>query len=348
MHNTISIGLQTHTLIHILLLGFLGFAVSMIITPVYTTLAYRYQWWKKPRADAITGEKAALTMQLHGPKHKRLIPSMAGLVFVLATVIVTGLLNLNRAQTWLPLAAFAGAAAVGLIDDIINLRGNGGGVAGMRSQIKLALTTLVALIGGLYFYSKLDVASVHIPFVHAPLHIGLWIVPLFVLVVVATANAVNISDGEDGLAGGLAATAFGVYAIIAILERRFAVAGFCLTLCGGLLSYTWFNIFPARFFMGDVGSFALGTALGVVAMLTDTVLVLPVIGFVFVAEAGSSALQILSKKLRRGKRIFKVAPIHYHFEMLGWPETKVTMRFWIVGQVAAIVGLVFYVVGWYA
>jgi len=180
------------------------------------------------------------------------------------------------------------------------------------------------------------------------LHIGWLIVPLFVLVVVATANAVNISDGLDGLAGGLATTAFGAYAIIATLEHRFGVAGFCLTVVGALMSYTWFNIFPARFFMGDVGSFALGTALGVVAMQTDTVLLLPVIGAVFVAEAGSVILQIASKKLRHGKKLFRISPVHHHFEAIGWPEAKVTMRFWLIGQIAALGGLVLFVMGWYA
>jgi len=179
------------------------------------------------------------------------------------------------------------------------------------------------------------------------LHVGWLIIPIFIAVVVATANAVNISDGLDGLAGGLTATAFMVYSVIAILEQRYGVAGFCLTIVGALLSYTWFNVFPARFFMGDVGSFALGTALGVVAMITDTVLLLPIIGLVFVAEAGSSALQILSKKLRGGKKIFKIAPIHHHFEASGWPETKVTMRFWIIGQVAAVLGLITFLLGRY-
>ena len=179
------------------------------------------------------------------------------------------------------------------------------------------------------------------------MHLGWLIVPLFVLVIVATANAVNISDGLDGLAGGLAATSFGVYAIIAVLEHRYGVAGFCLTIVGALLSYTWFNVFPARFFMGDVGSFALGTALGVVAMITDTVLLLPIIGLVFVAEAGSVILQITSKKLRNGKKIFRVSPVHHHFEAIGWPETKVTMRFWIIGQVAGLAGLVLFMIGRY-
>ena len=165
--------------------------------------------------------------------------------------------------------------------------------------------------------------------------------------VVSTANAVNITDGLDGLAGGLAAIAFTIYAIIAFIEGRYGVAGFCMTIVGALLSYTWFNIYPARFFMGDVGSFALGTALGVVAMITDTVVLLPIIGAVFVMEAGSTLLQILSKKLRGGKKIFKIAPIHHHFEASGWPETKVTMRFWVLGQVSGVVGLIVFLLGTY-
>lgn len=347
MHSTLFFSVETDTLIRTLLLGFLGFLVSMLITPVYTTLAYRWQWWKKPRTAATTGEKASMFMQLHANKHKRHIPTMAGLVFLVSTTVVTILFNLDRTETWLPLAAFVGAAGVGLLDDIINIRGDGTGVAGLRSRLKLLLTTLVALIGGVYFYTKLDVTSIHIPGVAEPWHIGWLIVPLFVMVVVSTANAVNISDGLDGLAGGLVATAFGAYALIAALEGRFGVAGFCLTIVGALLSYTWFNIFPARFFMGDIGSFALGTALGVVAMITDTVLLLPVIGMVFVAEAGSSAIQILSKKLRHGKKVFKIAPIHHHFEAIGWPETKVTMRFWVIGNVSAVLGLIVFLLGRY-
>jgi len=347
MITTLHITVETDTLIRVLLLGFLGFLVSMIITPLYTTAAYRWEWWKKPRTETVTGEKAKIFAKLHAAKHKRLIPTMAGAITVTAVCLVTVLFNLSRAETWLPVAAFAGAAMVGLIDDIINLKGSGQGKAGLPPRIKLLLTTLVALVGGWFFYDKLDVNSIHVPAMHSQLHVGWLIVPIFVFVVVATANAVNISDGLDGLAGGLTSTAFGVYAIIAALEGRFGVAGFCMTIVGALLSYTWFNIFPARFFMGDVGSFALGTALGVVAMLTDTVLVLPLIGLVFVAEAGSVILQITSKKLRHGKKIFKVSPVHHHFEASGWPETKVTMRFWIIGQVCAVLGLIVFLLGRY-
>lgn len=342
--STLNITVETITVVRILLLGFLSFLISMLITPLYTTAAYRGRWWKKPRETDVTGKVATVLSRLHGAKHRRLIPTMAGIIFVASAGIVTLLFNLDRSETWLPIAALVGAGLIGLVDDIINVRGHGHGVAGLPSKIKLGLISTVALVGGWFFHFKLDVSSFHIP-VLGEFQIGWLIIVLFVFVVVATANAVNITDGLDGLAGGLCAIAFATYAIIAILEGRFGVAGFCMTIVGGLLSYTWFNIFPARFFMGDVGSFALGTALGVVAMLTNTVFLLPVIGIVFVAETGSVILQVISKKLRGGKKIFKIAPIHHHFEASGWPEAKVTMRFWVIGQVASVCGLILFLLG---
>ncbi len=335
---------DSHTIQHVLLFGFFGFLVSMVLTPLYTTAAFNGKWWKKARSTSITGEQAVVYQKLHSAKHLRNIPTMAGIIFVLSTLIVTLSGNLSRSQTWLPLAAMAGAGAIGLLDDYINIRGNGGGIAGMRAKIKALLLVIIALIGGWWFYDKLGVHSVDIPFFHE-WQLGWLIIPLFVLVIFSTANAVNMTDGLDGLAGGLAAVAFGTYALIALIEKRYGLSGFCMTVVGALLSYTWFNIYPARFFMGDVGSFALGTALGVVAMLTDTVFLLPVIALVFVAEIGSVVLQIFSKKLRHGKKIFLSSPIHHHFEAKGWPETKVTMRFWVLGQVCAIIGIVLFVLG---
>jgi phospho-N-acetylmuramoyl-pentapeptide-transferase len=234
-----------------------------------------------------------------------------------------------------------GAGLVGLLDDILNIKTVNGGIAGLRARTKSFLIFMVSLIGGWWFYAKLDVTSVTVPFV-SDVSLGLLIIPLFILVVISTANAVNISDGLDGLAGGLAVIAFSTYALIALMEGEAGIAAFCMTIVGALLSYTWFNIYPARFFMGDSGSFALGTALGVVAMLTDTVLLLPIIGLVFVLEAGSSLIQITSKKLRSGKKVFKIAPMHHHFEASGWPETKVTMRFWLLGVICSILGLSIY------
>jgi phospho-N-acetylmuramoyl-pentapeptide-transferase len=232
---------------------------------------------------------------------------------------------------------------VGLIDDIINLRSNGIGVAGLRSSIKFTMIVAIGLILGWYFFAKIGIDTVQIPFVGA-IAIGWLIVPLFAFVVTATANAVNISDGLDGLAGGLLVMSFAAFGVIALLQNQFVLAGFCFTVIGALLSYLWFNIYPARFFMGDVGSFAYGVTLGVVAILTNSLLLLPIIGILFVIEAGSSLIQIVSKKYFN-RRIFLSAPIHHHLEAIGWPETKVTMRFWVIGSIAASIGVMIAVVG---
>lgn len=344
MTNPIQILTDTASVEQIFIFGLVSFLISMILTPIYTTAAFNGRWWKKQRTTAMTGETAKVYQKLHAAKHARNIPTMAGVIFILSTILVTLAGNLSRSETWLPLAAMTGAGAIGLFDDIINIRSLAGGIAGMRAKIKALLLLIISSIGGWWFFAKLGVTAIHVPFVGA-WHLGWLIIPLFILVVFSTANAVNITDGLDGLAGGLSVTAFSAYALIAFIEQKYGLAGFCLTIVGALLSYTWFNIYPARFFMGDVGSFALGTALGVVAMLTNAVLLLPVIGLVFVIETGSVILQIASKKLRQGKKLFISSPIHHHFEAIGWPETKITMRFWIIGQVAGILGLILFVLG---
>ena len=219
-------------LVDTLLFAFFGFALSMLLTPLYTTLAYKYQWWKQARTKAVTGETATMYQKLHAEKHLRHIPTMAGVIFIISTAIITLTANLSRSDTWLPLAAMLGAGAVGLLDDILNIKGFGKGIAGMRARVKSALIFLVSLVGGWWFFAKLGITAVSIPF-YGQLEIGVLVIPLFVAVVISTANAVNISDGLDGLAGGLAAIAFGVYAIIAFVEGRYGVAGFCTTVVGG-------------------------------------------------------------------------------------------------------------------
>ena len=341
--NTLHIAITAHNLIRIFSLGFASFILSMLITPLYTTAAYHYKWWKRQRTDAWSGGKATVYAKLHAAKHKRNIPTMAGLIFVAAIGLATLAGNLQRTETWLPLAGMLGAGVIGLFDDIMNVRSTGG-VAGMSARLKFLLHSTVVLIGGWWFFAKLDVASIYLPWIHQ-WHIGIFVIPLFWLVVMATANSVNITDGLDGLAGGLLTSSFTAYAIIAVSEHKVALAGFCITVVGALLSYTWFNIYPARFLMGDVGSFALGTALGIVAMQTDAVYVLPIIGAVYVVETGSVIINRTSRKLRHGKKVFLSSPIHHHFEAIGWPETKVTMRFWILGQIAAVAGLIIFLLG---
>lgn len=336
MQDSITLSQLTNEMTSTFILSVAAFVLAMALTPIYTYMAYRYRFWKKQRDTSTTGEKLLVFVKLHKEKFKRNIPTMAGAIGVIAITTVT-LVNLDRGETWLPLAALLGGAFVGLLDDIINLRGDGTGVAGMRSSVKFLMITALGLVLGWFFCVKLGYSSVHIPFA-GPLEIGWLMVPLFAFAVVATGNAVNISDGLDGLAGGLLALSFTAFGVIALLQGQFHLAGFCFTVVGALLSYLWFNIYPARFFMGDVGSFAFGASLGVVAMLTNTLLLLPIIGVIFVIEAGSSAIQIFSKRVFH-RKIFTSAPIHHHLEASGWPETKVTMRFWVIGAVTALLGV---------
>jgi len=339
----LTVQILTSELSRTFLLSVGAFLLAMFLTPLYTFVAYRFKFWKKQRTSTTTGEVAAIFQKLHAAKFKRNIPTMAGIIFVIAIAFVTFFFNLDRQETWLPLAALIGGAAVGLLDDIINLRGTGKGVAGLRSSFKFLMITVIGLGLGWFFYEKLGVDAIYIPFI-GEVALGWFIIPLFALAVVSAGNAVNISDGLDGLAGGLAVIAYGAFGTIALLQGTPMIAGFCFTVAGALLSYLWFNIHPARFFMGDVGSFALGTSLGVVAMLTDTLALLPIIGIVFVIEAGSSLIQIFSKKVFK-RKIFISAPIHHHLEASGWPETKVTMRFWVIGAVAAFLGVMLAVAG---
>jgi phospho-N-acetylmuramoyl-pentapeptide-transferase len=325
------------------IMAFGGFALSMALVPIYTKLAFKYKLWKQPRETAITGEQAPVYQRLHAAKHKRNIPTMGGAVLILAVVIITLLFNFSRSQTYLPLFIFVAAGLVGLFDDYLNIRSEGLGIAGMRGKIKFSLILSIAILGALYFFYKLGYSMIHVPAV-GDFEIGWLYVPLFIAVVVSTANAVNITDGLDGLSGGLLSTAFAVYATIAYFQGNFGIAGFCLTIVGVLLTYTWFSIYPVRFFMGDSGAFAFGTTLGVIAMLTNTVFVLPIIAAVFVVEAASSVIQITSKRLFH-RKVFLSAPLHHHLEAIGWPETKVTMRLWVIGHVVGALGLILALLG---
>ena len=328
----------TNQLIISALFSLAGFILAMCLTPIYTFVAYKYKFWKKQKTASVTGEALMVVSKLHAKKIARNIPTMAGVVGVVAAVTLSVLLNLKREQTWLPLAGLVGGASIGLIDDILNIWGSNRKDAGLRAPIKFAMILTLSGFLAWFFTFKLHFTSVMIPFI-GNLEIGCWMVPLFIFAIVATSNAVNISDGLDGLAGGLLSAAFVAFGIIALVQNQYNLAAFCFTVLGTLLAYLWFNVYPARFFMGDVGSFAWGTSLGVVAMLTNSLLLLPIIGLIFVIEAGSSAIQIFSKKVFK-RKVFISAPIHHHLEATGWEETKITMRFWIIGMVTAFVGII--------
>lgn len=250
----------TNHLIVSALFSLAGFILAMGLTPLYTFFAYKYEFWKKQKTASVTGEALTVVNKLHAKKIARHIPTMAGVIGVIAVVVLTVLLNLKREQTWLPLAGLAGGAAIGLIDDILNVWGSNRKDAGLRAPVKFAM--IIALSGFLawFFAFKLHFTTVMIPFI-GNFEIGYWMVPLFIFAIVATSNAVNISDGLDGLAGGLLSAAFGAFGIIALVQNQHNLAAFCFTVLGALLAYLWFNVYPARFFMGDVGSFAWGRLL---------------------------------------------------------------------------------------
>ena len=323
---------------HGLLLALAGFLFSMFFTPIYTHFAYKYKFWKKQKQTTVDGKALPIMTKLHAHKFKRVFPTMAGLVGVIAVTATTWIFNLDRGQTWLPLVGFLGGAFVGAIDDAINIFGSGRGAAGLRGPVKFFLISAVGLILGWFFAFKLGWTDILVPFVGDFTIGGVWVMLIFAFAVVATSNAVNITDGIDGLSGGLAMMAYGAYGVIALFQGNLMLFGFCLTVVGWLLSYIWFNVPPARFMMGDTGSFALGAGLGVVSMMTNSFLLLPIIGLPFVVETSSSLIQLISKKFFH-KKVFISAPLHYHLEAKGWGEAKIVMRFWIVAGVCAILGI---------
>jgi len=322
-----------------------GFILSILLTPIYSYFAYKYKWWKQISDTSTFGggnEKTPVFYKLHKYKHKRNIPTMAGIVLWISVALITIAFNLDRSQTYLPLFTLVTVGILGLIDDYLNIRSTGG-IAGVKSKFKFLWIFLSAIIGAYWFFYKLDWNVLHVPAL-GDFNIGIFYIPLFILVFISTANAVNITDGLDGLSGGLLSSAFAAFTAIALFQGNVGLAAFCATIVGVMLSYTWFNIYPARFFMGDTGAVALGATLGVVAMLTNSAIILPIIGFVFVVETLSVILQVASKKIF-GRKIFLSAPIHHHFEAKGWPETKVTMRFWVIGTVMSVVGMIIGLLG---
>lgn len=321
-----------------MILAVTGFLLAMALTPFYTHLAYRYKFWKKQKQLTVDGEKLPVMEKLHRHKFERAFPTMAGVVGVIVITLVTWLFNLDRGQTWLPLAGFIGGSFVGVIDDLINVLSSGRGVAGLRGPVKFFLISVVGLGLGWFFAIRLGWTAIMVPF-FGSVEIGaLGMILLFTFAIVATSNAVNITDGLDGLSGGLTILAYSAFGVIAMFQGHMLLFGFCMTVVGWLLSYTWFNVPPARFMMGDTGSFALGAGLGVIAMMTNSFLLLPVIGLMFVIEAGSSLLQLIAKRFWH-RKIFLSAPLHHHLEAKGWGEAKVVMRFWILAGVCAIVGV---------
>jgi len=339
--------------IKIFILAAITSVVAILWCPLLTNFLYKHKVWKKvARQKAISGEDALVFNSLHKDKEVN-TPRMGGLliwVTVCFVVLIFFILSLvfpqsqiaqfnflSRTQTWLPLFALICASLLGLADDILQVSGKGKYIAGGISLKKrLVLVALIGLIASLWFYQKLGWDVIYVPFL-GDVSIGLWYIPLFILVTVAC-WAGGIIDGLDGLAGGVFAAIFGAFSVIAFSLGKIDLASFCAVVTGALFAFLWFNIPPARFYMGETGILGLTVLLAVVAFLTDSVYVLPIIAGLLVFEVLSVIIQLSYKKFLK-RKLFLSTPIHHHFEAMGWPAYKVTMRFWIIGVVLALIGV---------
>ncbi len=332
-----------------------SFLIGMAITPIITHYLYKYKAWKKTAGKtALDGSVAEGFNRLHGTREVR-APRMGGIiVWASAALTVIGIalfaaffpsetaekLNfLSRNQTWIPLATLLLGAFVGLVDDLMVIRPGGKGVPLVA---RIGLVTVLSSVIGWWFWDKLDVTTIGIPF-GAPLEIGWLVVPLFMLVALAL-YASGVIDGIDGLSGGVLGSIFASYAIIAFAQQQIDVAAFSAAILGGLLAFLWFNIPPARFYMSETGTMALTLTIATLAFTTDSlgggvgIAVLPIIGAILVATVFSIILQTIWKKFL-GRKLFRIAPLHHHFEALGWPEYKVVMRYWVLSIVFAFAGV---------
>ena len=337
--------------LEIFVLSSTAFIIAFLLTPLLTHFLYKYKLGKQIRSE----EFAPIFSKLH--QKKMGTPTMGGIIiwftvlFLAIVVYYLGVLFpesifaqlnfLTRSETFLPLGALIASALVGLFDDWLGVRQIGPNGGGLKMKHKILVYTAIALVGAYWFYVKLGWDVLHIPFL-GNFEVGWWYIPIFVFILVATSFSVNETDGLDGLAGGVLLVSFGALCAIAFILGKYDLATFCGIIVGSLLAFLWFNINPARFFMGDTGAMSLGITLGIVAMLTNTALFLPIISFVLVIESFSVIIQLASKKLRHGKKVFLSSPIHHHLEAIGWSEPKIVMRFWVISGVTAVLGLILF------
>lgn len=346
-------------IIKILFLMVFSSALAVVWTPLLTNIMYKYKLWRKTaRQKSIDGKPVPVFYKYHKEREVN-VPRLGGILiwvttiftaflfFILAKVFDGFWLNkisfLSRDQTWVPLAVLVAASLLGFCDDILQIFQKGEYKAGgLKFTRRLLVVLLIGLVAAWWFYFKLEINTIHIPGA-GNWEIGFWYVPLFILVVLACWSG-GVIDGIDGLAGGSFSIMFGAFSVIAFSQMQYNLAAFCAVITGTILSFLWFNIPPARFYMGETGMIGLTSTLAVVAFLTDSVIVLPIIAGLLVIESGSVILQLISRKLFN-KRIFLSSPIHHHLEAKGWPPEKITMRFWIIGMVLAVIGVAIRLLG---
>jgi phospho-N-acetylmuramoyl-pentapeptide-transferase len=346
-------------LIKIFILTLSATFISIIFAPILTHFLYKYKMWRKEaRTKAIMGDDASVFNMLHKEREVR-VPRFGGVLIwgvsafvILGFFLLSNIFNgfwpeklnfLSRAQTWLPLFTLVSASVVGLLDDFLQVSQKGDNSdGGLKFSKRLFIVFIIGTIGALWFYYKLDFSSVYVPLV-GNIFIGFWYIPLFIISLLAC-WAGGVVDGIDGLAGGVFACIFGGLAIIAFFQGQINLAAFCMVIVGTILTFLWFNIPPARFYMGETGTLGLTTTLAVVAFLTDSAVILPIIAGILFLEAFSVVIQLLSKKIRN-KKVFLCSPFHHHLEAKGWPGCKITMRFWIVGIILSAFAVILKLVG---
>ncbi|MFZ1019770.1 MAG: hypothetical protein WAN61_02170 [Minisyncoccia bacterium] len=335
-----------------------AFFLGLFLTPIATHFFYKYKMWKKYSRNA--GTTVSEFSKIHNEQEELKTPRVGGiiiwvsallttLIFYLASIFFpsaeTEKMNfLSRNQTLIPFCTLLLGSLIGLWDDLIQIYGAGKFARDDNSwrKWKAFLVGFLALLIGLWFFYKLGMTGIHIPF-SGELYLGIFIIPFFILVALASFSG-GVIDGIDGLSGGVLASIFAAYSAIAFANNQIDIAVFSGVLTGAILAFLWFNIPPARFYMGETGIMGLTISLASLAFLTNTVLILPIVALPLVITSGSVILQTLSKKWRSGKRIFRLAPIHHHFEAIGWSSYKVTMRFWIFSIVFAIIGIILAVI----
>jgi phospho-N-acetylmuramoyl-pentapeptide-transferase len=348
------------TLLKIFLPAVLSFVIGMMITPAFTRYFYKYRLWK--RASRLDNDDAMSEAfkQIHNDKIEIGTPRVGGIIIWVSTLIVIlGMFAiskfvqdpvfkrldfLSRGQTLLPLAALFFGGLFGLFEDFLEIFVDRFQAfrQGISSKYLVSVVAVIGLCASWWFYAKLEMDYVHIPFV-GDVHLGWLFIPFFVVVVLGTFSS-RVIDGIDGLAGGVMAVAFASFGVIAFVKDYVDIAALCLVITGGILAFLWFNIPPARFYMGETGMLGLTLALSIIAFMINSVLILPVVGVLLVATSVSSALQIFSKRYL-GRKIFKIAPLHHHLQALGWSREKITMRYWVISLMAAALGVIIAIVG---
>ncbi len=352
-------------IIKVLTPAVLSFVIGIGMTPLLTHYLYAHQMWKKKAGKRdLDGKETPLFNHLHMAREVG-TPRLGGtIIWGAAALTVFGIFLaaqvfhfefaarldfLSRSQTWLPLAALLAGAFIGLSDDLLQIiGGKEGTTGGLLLRTRLVVVGALGLFAGWWFFAKLDVVSIGVPF-GDELFVGFLLIPLFSLVMLAVYSG-GIIDGIDGLAGGVFAIIFGAYGAIAFFQNQINLAAFCAAVLGGILAFLWFNIPPARFYMSETGSMALTLALTVVAFMTDALgegtglLVLPLIALPLVATSASAIVQLCAKRLW-SKKVFRIAPLHHHFEAIGWPPYKITMRYWVIGVIAALAGVIVALIG---